>query len=119
MLLFLALVSLLLLALVVPSVRVARRSTSGWVLAQVAVMGATAVALVVFLFQDDDYRRDGTSNVEAYDVEYPAVPTLALLLLGAWWLGSRPATRGAALAAPLLAVTAAFGVGLSFLFTTN
>ena len=107
------------LALVLPAVRVARRPLRPWTRTLAVVMGLMALTLLVFLFSEDDYTSDGRSNWTVYDVEYPAVPTIAGLVAGAVWLVRREESRAVALAAPLLALGSSFASFVCFLFATN
>ena len=117
--LFAFIVSLLILALVLPAVRVAQWRLQPWIRTLAGLMALLALTLLVFLFAEDDYTADGRSNWTVYDVEYPAVPTIVGLVAGAWWLVRRGDTRAVALAAPLLAVGSSFAALVCVLFTTN
>lgn len=103
---------LLVLALVLPGLRLARRPLELWTRGLAALLGMLAVVLVVFLFSEDDYRRDGRSNWSVYHVEYVAVPTVIGALAAAVWLRRKEGTAAAALVSPLLALgfsAAAYG----------
>ena len=110
---------LMTLALVLTAVRVARRRLQPWTRTLAVVMGLMAITLLVFLFSEDSYTLDGRSNWTVYDVEYPAVPTIAGLVTGALWLVRREETRAVALAAPLLALGASFAAYVCVAFTAN
>lgn len=116
---FVTICTLLLFGLALPVVRVARRSLAPWTRTLAAVLVLLSVTLLLFLFAEDGYRQDGTRNYEAYDVEYPVLPTVVLAGVAAWWLVRREGSRAVALAAPLIAIGSAAAAGLCFLFTTN
>jgi hypothetical protein len=119
LMIFVLILTLLVLAVVVPGVRVARRPLEPWTRVLAVVMVLLALTLLVFLFVEDDYTADGRSNWTAYDVEYPTIPTVVGLVLGAAWLVRHAGSRAAALAAPLLALGSGFAAFVCFLFTTN
>ena len=116
---FVLILLLLAMALVVPVACVARLPLQPWTRVLAALMAVMALTLLVFLFAEDSYTSDGRTNWTAYDVEYPALPTIIALVAGAWWLVRREGTRAVALVAPLLAVGSGFAAFVCFLFTTN
>ncbi len=110
---------LLLLALVAAAVAVAGRPAQPVTRTLAAVLVALGGTLPLFLFAEDDYRNDGTRNVQAYDLNHPALPTVSLAgPAAAWWI-RRDGSRAAAVAAPLIAIAPAFGTAASFVCTTN
>ncbi len=116
---FLAICVLLGHALVIPSLAVSGRSITGWTRSLAAVLVLLSVTLLLFLFVEDSYRQDGTKNYEAYDLEYPVIPTVVLAGLATTWLIRKEGARAVTLASPLIAIGAAFAAAVCFLFTTN
>lgn len=112
-------VLLLVVGVAAPSARVTRGPVTPWTRALAALLLLLAVVLVAFLFAEDDYTRDGRSNWQVYDVEYPAIPTIVGSVAAAVWLLRREGTRAVALAAPLLGTGAGFAAYVCFIFTTN
>lgn len=111
--------ALLLLALVIPGLVVAARPLGRWSRATAAALGLQALLLLAFLPLDDSYRRDGTSNWSAYDIELAAVPGALAMLGAAVWLLRRPTSRAAGAFGPVAALLGSAVTIVSLLLTAN
>jgi hypothetical protein len=111
--------ALLSLSLIVPIALLLGTRSQLWTRTVAVAMGLLATSLVVFLFVEDDYTRDGRSNATVYDVEYPAVPSVLLMLAGATWLMSNEKSKSAVVVAPMLALGSGVAAFVCLMFTAN
>lgn len=109
---------LLVLALVLPAVRLAHRPLEPWTRGLAAILGLLAAVLVVFLVSEDDYA-PGRSNWSAYHVEYAAVPTVVGALGAALWLRRKEGSDVIAFASPLIALCFSAAAYVCLVLTVN